>query len=80
MSIINLKFSAASASGEEIERTKQLEMAHCAHHDRGVGAVRFVLGCVIKRQINATRDRLQCLPRYGYMDRTDDDDDQPSGE
>ena len=36
VSIINLKFSAAAAAmvGEEIERTKQLEMAHCAraHH------------------------------------------------
>ena len=40
VSIINLKFSAATASasavGEEIERTKQLEMAHCAHHCRDV--------------------------------------------
>ena len=38
VSIINLKFSAASAAsavaGEEIERTKQLEMAHCPHHCR----------------------------------------------
>ena len=39
VSIINLKFSAATAAsasavGEEIERTKQLEMAHCAHHYR----------------------------------------------